>query len=144
MDMGRPPNQAASRVRSIASATMPDSRRATCASPGRKFTAASATTIPVIATTTRTSMRVNPLVPVSDVGRTAFASARAVGPEAEDVDLAANPRAQVLVVASPRSLRQPLELAALFPGGGHGSGRGFLHRRAQALVGRRVSAAGEA
>src|SRR5258706_497268 len=124
--------------------TMPDSRRATCASPGRKFTAASARTIPVIATTTRTSIRVKPLIPITDVGRTAFASARTVGPEAEDVDLAADPRAQVLVVASPRILRQPLEVAALFPVAGHWIGRGPLHQGTQSLVRRPVAAVVEA
>src|SRR5262249_45135483 len=134
IDVGRPPNQAASRACSTASATMPLSRRATSASLGTRVTAATATTIPMIATTTRTSISVNALFPAADVRRTAFASARAIGPEAEHVDLAVHAGAEILVVASPRILRQALEIAALLPLVGHRRRGRPLHQRAQPLV----------
>src|SRR5437870_3147917 len=143
-EVGRPPNHAASRACSIARATIPDSRRATCASLGKRFTAAVASTMPTIATTTSTSISVNArsraLIPVADVRRTAFTSPRAVGPEAEDVDLAAHAGAQVLVIGPPRILGQALEIAALLPVGWRGRGGRLLHQCPQPLVGGRIEA----
>src|SRR5258706_14656211 len=113
--MGRPPNQAASRVPSIASARVPDSRRAISASLGNRFGAASAMMMPVMATTASTSMSVKAsarplragprvigdpqLLPVADIGRIAFAAARVAGAEAEHIDLALPARVEVRGVA---------------------------------------------
>src|SRR5579862_3300817 len=129
--MGRPPNHAASRERSIDSASVPDSRRAIWRSSGKRFTAATTRMIPVIATTTRISTRVKPLIPVADVRRIAFSAARAVGTEAEHVDLAMLAGRQVLVVGAPRILGQVVEVG--LPVAGHRIRRGFLHERAEAL-----------
>src|SRR6187397_1547671 len=142
--MGRPPNHAASRAPSMASATLPDSRRAISLSDGSRLTAASAITIPVIATTTRISRRVNPLFPVADVSRIAFSAARLVGAEAEDVDLALHAGIEVLVVAAPRVLGQALEIAALLPVVGRGVGGGPLHQRHEPLLGGGVRSVVEA
>src|SRR5438128_8307266 len=122
----------------MASATLFASRRAICVWSGNRFTAASATRMPAIATTTSTSMRVNACwesVPVTDVGIVAFAAARPVGAQTEDVDVPVHAGAEVLVVAAPRILGQSLEVTALLPVVGHGLGRGPLHQRRQPLVG---------
>src|SRR5687767_5095797 len=144
MAVGRPPNHAASRACSMARATRATSRRATSRSLGKRLTEASATMMPVMATTTRISMRVKPLVPVPDVRRIAFSAARAVGAEAEDVDLALHARREVLVVATPGIARQPVEVAALFPVRRLRLGRRTRGERAQSLLGGGIEAVVEA
>src|SRR5260221_1040089 len=139
-EVGRPPSHAASRAGSTARATMPDSRRATSASLGKRLTEATARMMPVIATTTSTSISVKPLFPVSDVGRIALASARAIRAQAEHVDLALHAGAQVLVVAAPRVLRHALEVAALLPVARHRIGGGLLRQRSEPLAGGGIAA----
>src|SRR3954471_20967120 len=112
MEVGRPPSHAVSRAPSIARATMPDSRRATSLSPGKRLTEATAMMMPVIAMTTSTSIRVKPLIPVADIRGIAFSTARVVRTEAEHVDLALHARVQVLVVAAPGIFLQALDVAA--------------------------------
>src|SRR6185503_5791628 len=96
---------------------------------GKRFTAATASTTPTIAVTTRISTSVKPpprfaergrpsagggpvsfagrgLIPVPDVGTIPLAPAGPVGAKAEDVDLAAHAGAEVLVVTAPGILRQ--------------------------------------
>src|SRR6476659_3335098 len=136
-EVGLPPSDAASLAPSTASATVPDSRRAISASLGKRFTDATAMMMPVMATTARTSMRVKPTapwcgrprvigdpqsVPVADIRGIAFSTARVVGAEAEDVDLALHAGIEVLVVAVPRVLRQAVEI--LLPVAGHRVGGG--------------------
>src|SRR5687768_6695319 len=124
----------------MARASLPASRRATSRSPGKRLTEARATMMPVMATTTSTSMRVKPLVPVPDVGRIAVAAARLVGAQAEDIDLALHARGEILVVAAPRIARQALEVAALLPVARRRRRGGAGDQRPQSLLGGRVEA----
>src|SRR5512140_2449862 len=78
-------------------------------------------------------------IPGADVSVVAFAAGCPVRAVAENVDLAAHPRIQVLVDAAPGILGQPFDVAALFPVERNRCGRRFGHQRLQSLLGRRIA-----
>ncbi len=130
-------------------ASVPDSRRASWRSSGKRLTAATTRMIPVIATTTRISTSVKPTTPMRRRPRVRALPRLSAGrggphhlsprlpmsaalpspprarsaPEAEYVDLALHARREVLVVGAPRVLRKVIEIR--LPVGGTGLVVGF-------------------
>src|SRR5262245_23773625 len=62
--------------------------------------------------------RVNAARSVEDVGIVPLATWSAIGSKTVHIDLAAHARIEVLVVVTPRILRDAVEVTALFPVGG--------------------------
>src|SRR6185503_19247597 len=113
-------------------------------SPGSATTVTTAAITPMIASTTSSSMRVNPRggslqVPRADVRIESLASRRAIRAEAEYVDLAAQSRIEVLVRMAPGIARQPLQVAAGFPVRRHGRQRWALDQGAEPLLRGRIA-----
>src|SRR5688572_18986197 len=116
------------------------SARARTSSPGSATTVTAADTTPMIASTTMSSTSVNPLqVPRTNVRIESLSTGCSVRAEAEDIDLAPQSRAEVLVGMPPGIARQPLQVAGAFPVGRHGRQGRALNQRAEPLLGARIA-----